>query len=69
MQVEAGRIIMRMPSSEHGRFADDAIWGDLGLPQITRALEHKEASIAPPNMVMFVNDPIDFSSRFRPIAG
>ena len=37
MQVEAGRIIMRLPSSEHGRFADDAIWGDLGLPDASAA--------------------------------
>ena len=36
-QVEAGRIIMRLPSSEHGRFADDAIWGDLGLPDASAA--------------------------------
>ena len=26
MQRDAGRIIMRLPSRQHGRFADDAIW-------------------------------------------
>ncbi len=28
---------MRLPGSEHGRFADDAIWGDLGLPDASAA--------------------------------
>jgi hypothetical protein len=28
MQRDAGRIIMRLPSRQHGRFADDAIWGE-----------------------------------------
>ena len=37
MQVEAGRIIMRLPSSERGRFSDGAIWGDLGLPDASAA--------------------------------
>jgi hypothetical protein len=35
--LEPGRIIMRLPSSEHGCFADDAIWGDLGLPDASAA--------------------------------
>ena len=29
--------IKRLLSSEHGRFADEAIWGDLGLPDASAA--------------------------------
>jgi hypothetical protein len=37
LQAEAGRIIARLPSRRHGRIADDAVWGDLGLQDASAA--------------------------------
>ena len=37
LQVDAGRVIMRLPSRKKGRIADDAIWGDLGLQDASAA--------------------------------